>query len=122
MATNSKGELSFEEKLNKIQQVYLDLEEANEKISSQKYENPKLLTITKVSGEGGYSIGFTEIGYSRGIEVGKCCYLEGKGGRWFRTSTVQDIGEETFTTCNSVYKYRWNEEVGEPLIVEEIEK
>lgn len=111
MATNSKGELSFEEKLNKIQQLYLDLEEANEKISSQKYENPKLLTITKVSGEGGYPIGFTEIGYSRGIEVGKCCYLEGKDGRWFRTSTVQNIEEETFTTCNSVYKYGWNEEV-----------
>lgn len=110
MDTNSE-ELSFEEKLNEIQQLYLDLEEANEKISSQKYENPKLLTITKVSGKGGYPIGFTEIGYSRGIEVGKCCYLEGKEGRWFRTSTVQSIEEETFTTRNSVYKYRWNEEI-----------
>lgn len=101
------------EALDKIQKAYTYIEGVLEQQSSQLHE-PEWLKITKMSGENNYEyrIGDSQEGYCKGIEVGKCVYLVEKGtrGRWFRTSTVVKIYEQnnTFETCNSVYKYEWD--------------
>lgn len=97
--------------LNKIQKEFFEFEKKLETNSSVLHE-PRWLKITKLSGKNNfeYKEGHTEKGFCKGIEVGKRVYLYDMGirARWFITSVVQSIDNNTFKTLNSIYSYEWD--------------
>lgn len=100
------------EMLSKLADTYakIEAEMLAEEYCSQLHE-PRHLVITKVSGNNNnrYGEGHLESGMCKGIEVGKAVLLT-SSSRWFRTSVVTSVSDDTFTTMNSTYKYNWTDE------------
>ena len=77
----------------------------------QQFLNTKAgyIVIQKISDNPGFVRKDEKIvGYTENFGEGIALFIE-DFGRWFHTSVITKINEDTFETLNSVYSYKFNE-------------